>query len=193
VAERARKPRADAQRNRENLILAARAALTTGRKGEEFSLEAVALAAGVGIATLYRNFPTREDLVLSVYRQEVAALTETAAELLETRDADIALREWMDRFAAYVATKRGMAAALQAASASDGGVFPETYAEIVQALSKLVAAGVDGGKIRSDVGADDVMRAMNGLWQVGNDDRGKAQARLLLNLLMDGLRTVVVQ
>ena len=175
--------RADARRNREKLLTAAVELFATA--GTEVSLDAVAKRAGLGIGTLYRHFPTRDALVEAAYRNEVAQLCEAAGELLAEHPPDVALAEWMDRFVAYSTTKKGMKGALQAAVAGSGSdLFAATRAQIVDAIAALLAAGVAAGTLRSDVDAEDVMRAMGAVWQVDEED----QARRLLRLLMDGLR-----
>ena len=175
--------RADALRNREKLLTAAIELFAAS--GTDVSLDAVAKHAGVGIGTLYRNFATRDELVEAAYRNEVEQLCAAASELLAGHPADVALAEWMDRFVAYSTTKKGMKGALQSAVAASGSdLFAHTRASIVAALAELLAAGVAGGTLRSDVDAEDVMRAMGAVWQVTDED----QARRLLRLLMDGLR-----
>jgi AcrR family transcriptional regulator len=178
--------RADAQKNREKLLSAALAAFT--RSGADASLDAIAREAGVGIGTLYRHFPSREALVLAAYRQEVDTLCDAATELLDVMPADRALREWMDRLACYVIAKRGLADALQAATAADTATLPPVYGQVVTALDALLDAGVRAGTIRSDLSADDVLRAMSGLMQLNPEGDWQDQARRLLDLLMDGLR-----
>src|ERR1700709_1517590 len=93
--------------------------------GPDASLEAVARHAGVGIGTLYRHFPTRDDLVEAAYRNEVAQLQNAASELLDTHRPGDALAEWMNRFVDYAATKNGMRDALQSINASESGLFAE--------------------------------------------------------------------
>src|ERR1700751_1131736 len=105
-----RKPRADAVRNRERVLEAAKAVFSAG--GPEASLEAVARQAGVGIGTLYRHFPTREDLFEAVYRREVEQLSELAEQLKGDASPTEALRRWLGSTVQFVATKKGMMAAL---------------------------------------------------------------------------------
>ena len=174
--------RADAIRNREKLLSAATELFAA--RGTDVSLDAVARHAGVGIGTLYRHFPTRDALVEAAYRAEVEDLCRTAAVLLESRPADEALAEWMERFVAYTAAKKGMKGALQAVVASGSDVFGETRGQIIAAIDDLLAAGVEDGTLRSDVDAMDVWRAMGAVWGVETAE----QARTLLRLLMDGLR-----
>src|SRR5438067_6278058 len=154
--------RADAQRNRDKLLIAATEAFA--EQGEDVALETIAARAGVGIGTLYRHFPSRDALVVAAYKHEVDALRVAAAELLATRPADEALRDWAERFADYVATKRAMGNALRSAAASDSPLFASTRERIVGALRLLLDAGGVSGTLRSDVDCKDVMRVINGIW-----------------------------
>jgi AcrR family transcriptional regulator len=176
--------RADARRNRERLLDAALALFV--ECGPDVALEAVAKRAGVGIGTLYRHFPTREALVEAAYRSEVAHLCEAAEELLRDRAPDAALAAFMDRFVDYAATKRGMKPMLMAVAESGSDVFADTREQIVGAVARLVDAGVAAGAIRSDVDAEDVLRAMGIVWSLpaGQEE----QARRVLGIVMDGLR-----
>ena len=174
--------RADAIRNREKLLTAATELFAA--RGTDVSLDAVAKAAGVGIGTLYRHFPTRDALVEAAYRAEVEHLHEAASELLAEHAPDVALELWMERFIAYINAKRGMKGALQALVAGGSDIFAETRGQIVAAIAELLAAGVEAGVLRSDVDAEDVWRATGAVWAVDTTE----QARTLLRLLMDGLR-----
>jgi AcrR family transcriptional regulator len=174
--------RADAARNRQKLIEAAGDAFADS--GTDVSLEAVAKRAGVGIGTLYRHFPTRDALVEAVYRNEVAQLSAAASELLAEHPADRALAEWMKRFAAYMAAKRGMADALQSVVASNSELFAETRSQMVAAVEQLLEAGIEAGKVRPDANADDVLRAMSAVKMIDDHE----QAARVLALLVDGLR-----
>jgi AcrR family transcriptional regulator len=181
----ARPMRADARRNREALLHAAGELFA--EKGTDVSLEAIAARAGVGIGTLYRNFPNREMLVEAAYRTEVEQLCAAAAELLAGHRADVALAEWMDRFVTYTATKRGMSSALQSISANSD-LRSEVRTQIVRAIGELLAAGAVDGTLRSDVDAADVQRAMGAIWNVGDGPEWRAQAETIIRLLVDGLR-----
>jgi AcrR family transcriptional regulator len=176
--------RADARRNREKLLAAAASAFAEA--GTDASLEAIAREAGVGIGTLYRHFPTREALIEAAYINELERLCGSAPALLAEHPPDFALAEWMDGFVDYAAVKRGMRSALAAVGASQSGVFSGARAQLLEAIALLLAAGVDAGTLRSDVDAEDVLRAMGGVWLVEDAE----QARKLLRLLMDGLRYV---
>ena len=178
--------RADAARNRERLIAAARDRFVGGDGA--VSLDSVARAAGTGIATLYRHFPTREALVEAVYRSELDALAGEAALLLGAHPAFDALRMWMDRYARFVATKRAMSEALHAAAASPTGAGSDTRVRIRRAIAVLLAEGVAGGTIRGDVEPDDVAVSLAGLVLMTAAAPDPAQLGRVLDLLMDGLR-----
>ena len=136
--------RADARRNKEKLLAVAVAAFSG--TDADVTLESIAKQAGVGIGTLYRHFPTRDALVAAAYRHEVERLCQAVVALRSDQPPDLALRQWMERFVDYVATKRGMAAALQAVvSTSDATLFADTYAQIVAALTSLLAEGIAAG------------------------------------------------
>jgi AcrR family transcriptional regulator len=178
--------RADARRNRDRLIAAARDLFAEA--GTDVSLDAVARRAGVGAGTLYRHFPTRDALVEAAYRSEVAELSAAADDLLATRPPDVALAEWMDRYVAYAAAKRGMRAALQSVVASGSDVFADARRQNLSTIATLLAAGADAGTIRPDVEAEDVLRAMTVVWQFDDRPGWDDQARRVLRLVMDGLR-----
>src|ERR1700739_4600275 len=135
----ARRPRADAVRNRERVLEAAKAVFSAG--GPDASLDAVAKRAGVGIGTLYRHFPTRQALFEAVYRREVQQLSELAEALKSEADAVDALRRWLRSNVEFVATKKGRLAAL--ALTVDGS--SELYAHTFHRLTKAVRALLDRG------------------------------------------------
>ena len=170
--------RADAARNREKLLTAA--AEEFALRGSEASLEAIAKRAGVGIGTLYRHFPTRDELVAAAYEAEVEDLRTTADALLAEHPPDVALERWMDRFVDYTATKRGMADVLTA------DMREATVGKIPAAITLLVTAGVEAGTLRDDVDAEDVRGMIGAVWKVSDGER----ARRMLRVLADGLRVV---
>lgn len=178
--------RADARRNRAKLLSVALAAFT--EHGAEAPLEGIARDAGVGIGTLYRHFPTREALILEVYRNELEQLGASATELLRTLPPDEALRAWFERTARYSITKHGLANALSSVVSADASLTPTKYDLLTGALTKLLSAGVDAGVIRNDVSPDDVLLAMSGLWRLDALGDWQGQSTRLINLLMDGLR-----
>lgn len=178
--------RADAQRNRDRLLDAAAAQFAA--RGTDSSLEAIAKAAGVGVGTLYRHFPTKDALLAAVYRQEVEQLHAAAAELLRTEPPDEALAHWLDRFVGYAATKRGMGEALRALVNSRTGIGIDVRALLLDAIETLLQAGVAAGSLRSDIEPADVLRATGAVWLMPDEPGWQDQARRLLRLLMDGLR-----
>ncbi len=182
----ARKPRADSTRNRQSLIDAAKGAFA--EVGLTVSLEDIARRASVGIGTLYRHFPTREDVVEAVYRHEVEQLTEAAPRLIETLPAAEALHRWMHLFIDYIATKRLIAPSLGAAAARKPALYASSSELINHAISTLVKRAVESGKVRKDISPTDLLRGMVGV-SFGNTDAGwEASARRLIDLMMDGLR-----
>jgi AcrR family transcriptional regulator len=186
VTSVARRLRADAQRNREHLLAAAVAAFSAD--GPEITLESIARNAGVGIGTLYRHFPSREALVDAAYRSELARLCDSVPGLLESGPADRALRAWLELFGEYMTTKRGMADALRMVIASGGDPFAESRGRLLAAFSALLSAGAADGTLRADVNAADVLASASGIWLAAGEPEQRAQARRLVNLLMDGLR-----
>lgn len=147
-----------------------------------------AKAAGVGIGTLYRHFPTRDALVEAVYRQELGRLCQDADQLLATHPPDQALRIWVGRYADFVATKHGMAEALRAVVASGAITSGQTRQRLSAAISSMLDAGIADSSLRGDVRADDVIASLAGLlWAAGRPDQ-REQADRMLDLLLDGLR-----
>lgn len=179
---RARAPRVDAARNRAALVRAAREAFRTA--GETASLEAIARAAGVGIGTLYRNFPTREDLVAAVYASELDDVLATADRLRGSLPAETALRSWLDRYADFFTAKRGMVAALRAGTLSGAATTANTRERVNAAMASLLRAGAESGTLRDDIPADDVTTAMLGIFLATDDPD---QTTRLLDLLVEGL------
>jgi AcrR family transcriptional regulator len=179
-------PRADAARNRETLLAAATRAFAAA--DEEPSMRAIAREAGVGIATLYRHFPTRESLVDAVYQDQVQRLTAGARELLQQLPPAKAMRRWMDLFADWLATKHGMLDTLQAMLESGEIAHAQSRTELLDAITTILDAGVAAGDLRPDISAEDIAASLTGIFIVAGLHRNQAQADRLLNLLMDGLR-----
>ena len=178
--------RADARRNRDRLLEAAAAAFGAA-DGRAVSLESIARRAGVGIGTLYRHFPSRELLVEAVYRAELAEVAAAAGQLLRRYPPKVALRRWMDRYATFVAAKRGMAESLRALveSGGSGALVPsQTRASIVGAVDMLLEAGADDGSLRSDVRADDVVSSLLGIFLASGSPEQNGR---LLDLLVAGV------
>ncbi len=181
-----RLPRADATRNREQLLKAASRAFASA--GAELSMRAIAREAGVGIATLYRHFPTRESLVEAVYRDQVAGLTAGARELLAEFPPPAALRRWMDLFGHWIAAKNGMLGTLLAMIESGEIAHAHTQAELLAAIDHILDAGRATGELRPDVTAEDIAASLIGIFTVARPPEHGARASRLLNILMDGLR-----
>ena len=178
--------RADATRNRNQLLEAAAHVFVS--VGTEPSMRAIAREAGVGIATLYRHFPTRESLVDAVYRDQVARLTDGARELLAQLPPPAALRRWMDLFGDWIATKNGMLDTLLAMIESGEITHARTQTELLAAIEEILAAGRATGELRADVTAEDIAASLIGIFTVARPPAHEARAARLLNLLMDVLR-----
>jgi AcrR family transcriptional regulator len=175
--------RSDARRNRDRLLEVATAAFAAA-DGKPVSLESIARDAGVGIGTLYRNFPNRESLVEAIYRTELAEVAGAAAQLLERHNPAVALRRWMDRYASFVAAKRGMAESLHAMFDSGAMRTNETRASIVGAVDLLLKAGADDGSLRADVQADDIVSSLIGIFLASGSPE---QTDRMLDLLAAGI------
>jgi AcrR family transcriptional regulator len=181
-----RKPRADAIRNRERVLEAAKAVFSAG--GADASLEAVARRAGVGIGTLYRHFPTRESLYEAVYRREVEQLGELADELKNGPEPVDALRCWLRSNVEFVATKKGMAAALAIAAQASPELHSYTFDRLTKAVGTLLDRAVAAGAIRSDVSPEDLLRALVGMCYLHDQPGWQSTVLRLLDVFIDGLR-----
>jgi AcrR family transcriptional regulator len=182
-----RAPRADAARNRDTLLTVATRVFMSA--DAEPSMRAIAREAGVGIATLYRHFPTRESLVDAVYRDQVVRLTTGARELLGHLPPAAAMRRWMDLFGDWIATKNGMLETLLTMIESGEIAHVRTRTELLAAITTILDAGHAAGDLRSDVSPEDIAASLIGIFTVAPRPQHEAKASRLLNLLMDGLRT----
>ncbi|MGZ4745985.1 MAG: TetR/AcrR family transcriptional regulator [Oryzihumus sp.] len=180
--------RADAARNRARLLDAATRQFA--ERGVETSLDDVAKAAGVGIGTLYRHFPTREDLVLAVYGAQIDALDERSRELATREDPGEALREWMRGFVDFYAVKQGMVTLLR--TMMDGGRsehFAQTRETLRLAAERMLAPAIKAGVVRQDVAAPELIRARGGICLTSDPKATPASSTLaLVDLVYDGLR-----
>ncbi|MGN6502445.1 MAG: TetR/AcrR family transcriptional regulator [Pseudolysinimonas sp.] len=176
--------RADAARNRAKLIDAARQVFA--QHGGEASLEQIAKAAGVGIGTLYRHFPTRLALLEAVYRDEVDVLRETAEKVEPKHPPAEALGLWLGAFVDYAATKRHIFTELVDSIGRESDLMTHSREVIYGTAERLVAAAQAAGEIRGDVTANDVLRLVGGCTMMPNFDREQTQR--ILTVVMDGLR-----
>ncbi|MEU6812673.1 TetR/AcrR family transcriptional regulator [Streptomyces sp. NPDC046831] len=177
--------RSDAQRNRERILEAALAELTCCA---DAPLSVIAKRAGVGQGTFYRNFSSREALVLEVYRYEMHQVADSAQPLLDSREPDGALREWMDRLAQFAMAKAGLADAIRQATSALGGPAKPGHTPVLSAAELLLRANEEAGTIRPGVTAEDFFLAIAGLWQIDPHGDWRPRAKRLLDLVMDGLR-----
>jgi AcrR family transcriptional regulator len=178
------KLRADAARNRAKLVTAARDVFTS--EGGDASLEQIAKAAGVGIGTLYRHFPTRLELLEAVYRDEVDVLRETAEKVIPNHTPIEALELWLVAFVDYAATKRHIFTELVEAVGRESELMTHSRAVIYDNAETLVVAAQEAGQIRADVTSPDVLRLVGGCTMMPNFDR--EQTERILRIVMDGLR-----
>jgi AcrR family transcriptional regulator len=175
--------RADAQRNYNKLLAAARAAFTEA--DTHASLEDIARRAGVGIGTLYRHFPTRRELIEAVYVDEVEALSRSALDVAELEPWD-ALITWLRRFVDYVATKQALANELFAEDGGGSDVFASCRNALYSAGRPLVARAQDAGVVRADVDVADVLHLVSGIAKMTTLERSDVDR--ILDVALDGLR-----
>ena len=181
-----RRPRADAQRNRERILEVAKEAFT--RSGADVSLDEVAKQAGVGAGTLYRHFPTRDALLEAVYRSEVGKLAAAEREFSRTMPPVEALRAWMLLFVDYIAAKQIIAPALNAMVGGPSKLFQATSTQVRGAIGALVQRAVESGDLRPDLEPFDLLRALVGVSNVASDANWKQSARRLVDILIQGSR-----
>jgi AcrR family transcriptional regulator len=175
--------RRDAVSNRERILTAAHEALAVAGGT---SLSAIARKAGVGIGTLYRHFPTREALILELYRHDIEHLIGLVPVLLETHPPRLALRRWFDEVARYGQLKFGAAEVIHAATS--GGLDDEYYEPFVRAIAVLLEAGAADGSLKPGLDPEDVLLQLSVLWRIDPVPGGEAQAARILDLIVDGLR-----
>jgi len=181
-----KKPRADAQRNRERILEVAKQEFT--RSGANASLEEIAKKAGVGPGTLYRHFPTREDLLVAVYRAEMEKLAAAERTFAETLPPVEALRAWLLLFVDAVETKQIIAPVLNTLAGDPKKVFEASYTRIHEALRALVKRAIKSGDIRQDLDPIDLLRALVGVSNVATSPDWRQSARRLVEILIQGTR-----
>jgi len=183
-----RKPRTDAQRNRERILEVAKRAFT--RSGANTSLDDIAKEAGVGPGTLYRHFPTRDALIEAVYRTEVEKLAAAEQKLAETMPPIEALRAWMLLFVDHIATKQIIAPALNTYVGGPSKLYEGSRGQIQRAINALVKRAITSGDIRKGLDPFDLLRALIGVSSISSGPDWQQSARRLVDILISGSRPV---
>jgi AcrR family transcriptional regulator len=183
-----RKPRTDAQKNRERILEVAKLAFT--RSGANTSLDEVAKQAGVGAGTLYRHFPTRDALLEAVYHSEVAKLAAAERKLSGRLPPAEALRAWMLLFVDYIAAKHLIAPALNTLVGGPSKLYEASRAQIAGAIQALVERTIKSGDIRSDLDPFDLLRALIGVSNVASGPDWLQSAKRLVDILITGSRPI---
>jgi AcrR family transcriptional regulator len=183
-----RKPRMDAQRNRERILEVAKEAFT--RFGADASLDDIAKQAGVGAGTLYRHFPTRDALIEAVYRSEVEKLAAAERKFTETMAPIEALRTWMLLFVDHIAAKQIIAPALNSVVGGPSKLFEGSRGLVHGAIDALVNRAIISGDIRSDLEPFDLLRALIGVSHIASGPGWQQSARRLVDILITGSRPV---
>jgi AcrR family transcriptional regulator len=183
-----RKPRTDAQRNRERILAVAKQAFT--RYGANASLDDIAKGAGVGAGTLYRHFPTRDALIEAVYRTEVEKLAAAERKFAETMAPIDALRAWMLLFIDYIAAKHIIAPALNTFVGGASKLYEGSRAQIQGAIEALVKRAIKSGDMRKDIEPFDLLRALIGVSSVSSSPDWQQSAKRLVDILITGSRPV---
>jgi AcrR family transcriptional regulator len=181
-----RKPRADAQRNRERILEVAKQVFT--RRGVEASMDEIGKRAKIGPGTLYRHFPSRDDLLAAVYISEVEKLAGAQKQFSAELPPVEALRAWMLVFIDYIAAKKIIAPALNAMAGGPSRVFQQTNRLMEEAANSLASRAVASGDLRSDVDPMDMLRAIYGISSAGSTDDWPAKARRFVDILIQGSR-----
>lgn len=176
--------RSDAVQNRERILTVALAELI---HSADVPLSTIAKKAGVGQGTFYRHFPTRQALVMAVYRHEMLQVVKFAEQLLQTCSPDQALRQWMNRLAEYGLTKAGLADAMRQVSFVRDCSEQEGYAPIIAAAQLLLDANEKAGTIRAGVTTDDFFLATAGIWQIDFNEDWQPRLSWLIDFVMAGL------
>lgn len=183
-----RKPRTDAQRNRERILDVAKEAFTL--HGTDASLDDIAKDAGVGPGTLYRHFPDRDALIEAVYRTEVENLAAAERKFAETMSSVEALRAWMLLFIDYIAAKHIIAPALNSIVGGPSKLYEGSRSQIQGAIDSLVKRAIKSGDIRKDLEPFDLLRALIGVSNVASTPDWQQSARRLVDILISGSRPI---
>lgn len=184
VSVEQRAMRADARRNHDRLLTVAKDAFT--RHGSQASLDDIAKRAGVGPGTLYRHFPTREDLLAAVYRDDVAAFAARADELTEELPPAEALTAWLRELLAYIPEKRGLGAAVKTMLGAESETLAFCKETMTTALRQLLEPAQQAGDVRPDIAPADIMRLVHGVGYA--TENAPEEADRVLSFVLDGLR-----
>ena len=184
-----RKPRTDAQLNRERILEVAKEAFT--RSGANASLDDIVREAGVGAGTLYRHFPTRDALIEAVYRTEVEKLAAAERRFAEAMSPIEALRAWMLLFVDYIAAKHIIAPALNTLVGGPSKLYEGSRAQVQGAIDALVKRAIKNGDIRRDLEPFDLLRALIGVSNVASGPDWQQSARRLVDILITGSRPIM--
>jgi AcrR family transcriptional regulator len=182
---RQRRQRVDAQRNTGSLLEAAKTAFATS--GVDVPAREIAALAGVGVGTLYRHFPRRSDLIVAVLEREIDACADAGPALSAAHEPLDALDQWLHRYTAFVATKRGLATALHSGDPAFDALPGYFWERLGPVLSDLLDAAASAGEIRADVSAKDLLTAISLLCHPA-PDTGPVYSQRMVGLLIDGLR-----
>jgi AcrR family transcriptional regulator len=180
-----RRLRADAQRNIDSLLEAAK--VVFGTSGVDAPAKEIADLAGVGVGTVYRHFPQRSDLVKAVFQREVDACADAAPALAATHEPGVALEKWLHRYTEFVATKRGLATALHSGDPAFDALPGYFRQRLGPALGSLLEAAAASGEIRGDISPQYLLHAVANL-SLPVADEGVAYSQRMVGLLIDGLR-----
>ncbi|WP_439619044.1 TetR/AcrR family transcriptional regulator [Shinella sp.] len=177
--------RADARRNIDDLLVAAMAVFS--KSGVDAPVREIAKEAGVGVGTLYRHFPQRSDLIKEVFRREIDACTDAAATLSQDNAPFEALGKWMSRYVAFIAAKRGLAAALHSGDPAYEALPAYFEKKLRPALQGLLDRAVDAGEIRDGLKPNELLRAVASLSNPA-PDVGTDFTDNMMRLMLDGMR-----
>ncbi|MET7279868.1 TetR/AcrR family transcriptional regulator [Kribbella sp. NPDC005582] len=184
--EAGRSKRSDALRNEQKLLAAAAEVFLVS--GVDAPIREIAAQAGVGTGTIYRNFPTRADLVVAVYRHQVEACVEAGPRLLSELESPLeALRQWVDLFVDFLVTKHGLAHAMQSDSSGFEALHGYFLERLLPVCADLLTAATKAGEIASDIQAYELMRGIGNLC-IGREGDTTYDPRRLVKLLLDGLQ-----
>ena len=180
-----RRLRADAQRNVDSLLAAAKAVF--GTSGVDAPAKEITDLAGVGVGTLYRHFPQRSDLVRAVVQSEIDACADAGPALSAAHEPGVALEKWLHRYTEFLGTKRGLASALHSGDPAFDALPDYFMRRLGPTLAALLDAAAASGAIRADISSTDLLHAVGNLC-LPVADRGIAYSQRMVALLVDGLR-----